>query len=398
MSPLPLTVWLLFEGPLLSLKEVNAIAHFTDWIVGHVHIGTLGWNGFLTFGVLYWLIPKLYKTKLYSLRLANVHFWLGTLGILFYSIPLYWAGFAQGSMWADFTETGQLQYANFLDTVTNLIPMYAMRGMGGLIYFTGACIMVFNLIKTVKQGTLEPDEAAEAPALLQNVKVHNHHWHSVIERRPIQMLIFALIAISIGGAVEIIPTFLVSENVPTISSVKPYTPLELEGRDIYIREGCNACHTQMVRPLRHEVVRYDPIDMEYSKAGEYVYDHPFLWGSKRTGPDLHREGGIKSNSWHFNHMNDPRSTSPGSIMPRYPWLQKDKLNTDDTDAKISAMVTLGVPYPAGYEREAVADLKEQADEIAADLNSSGIEVSSDKEIIALIGYLQRLGTDIKNKE
>ena len=387
-----------FEGPLLSLKEVNAIAHFTDWIVGHVHIGTLGWNGFLTFGVLYWLIPRLYKTKLYSLKLANVHFWLGTLGILFYSIPLYWAGFAQGSMWAEFTETGQLQYANFLDTVTNIVPMYAMRGMGGVIYFTGACIMVYNLIKTVGQGTLEANEAAEAPALEKNVKVKNHHWHSVIERKPIQMLIFALIAISIGGAVEIIPTFLVSENVPTISSVKPYTPLELEGRDIYIREGCNACHTQMIRPFRHEVVRYDPVDMEYSKAGEFVYDHPFLWGSKRTGPDLHREGGLRPDSWHYNHMNDPRSTSPGSIMPRYPWLLEDKLETDDTEAKIAAMMTLGVPYAEGYENKALADLNIQADKIAANLKGQGIEVSSDKEIISLIAYLQRLGTDIKNKK
>lgn len=386
-----------FEGPLLSLKEVNSIAHFTDWIVGHVHIGALGWNGFLTFGVLYWLIPRLYKTQLHSLKLANIHFWLGTLGILFYSIPLYWAGFTQGSMWADFTETGQLQYANFLDTVTNIVPMYAMRGIGGVIYLTGAIIMVFNLIKTVQSGQLEADEAAEAPALEKEVASHNHHWHSVIERKPIQMLVFALIAISIGGLVELVPTFLVSENVPTISSVKPYTPLELEGRDIYIREGCNVCHSQMIRPFRHEVVRYDPVDMEYSKAGEYVYDFPFLWGSKRTGPDLHREGGLRPDSWHYNHMRDPRSTSPGSIMPRYPWLLEDKLDTDNTSAKIATMMSLGVPYEAGYENKAKADLEKQATGIANNLKKEGIEVSSDKEIIALIAYLQRLGTDIKNK-
>jgi cytochrome c oxidase cbb3-type subunit I/II len=190
-----------------------------------------------------------------------------------------------------------------------------------------------------------------------------------------------------------VPTFLVKSNVPTISSVKPYTPLELQGRDLYLREGCYTCHSQMVRPFRSETARYG----DYSKAGEFVYDHPFQWGSKRTGPDLHRIGGKYPDSWHYNHMLDPSSMSPGSIMPSYPWLLDDDLDTASTGAKIRAMVTLGVPYPKGYDQRANADLMQQSDSIAARLKKDGIQTSSRKEIIALIAYLQRLGTDIKVK-
>lgn len=385
-----------FEGPMLSLKNVNAIAHFTDWIVAHVHVGALGWNGFLTFGILYYLIPRMFSTKLYSQKLANVHFWLGTLGILFYAIPMYWAGFTQGSMWKEFTETGQLMYPNFLNTVTNLIPMYAMRGFGGLIYLTGAIVMTYNLVKTMGQGTFIPEEEVTAQSLESQENHGGKHWHSWIEMRPIQMLIFSLIAILIGTFIELVPTFLVDSNVQTISSVKPYSPLELEGRDIYIKEGCNNCHSQMIRPFRSETMRYG----EYSKAGEFVYDHPHLWGSKRTGPDLAREGVLNPNSgWHYRHMYDPRAESPGSIMPAYPWLINKTLDVSSLEAKISAMRTLGVPYPEGYEKQALADLKTQAERIAGELKADGIRnAQNDKEIIALIAYLQRLGTDIMAKE
>lgn len=384
-----------FEGPMLSLKNVNAIAHFTDWIVAHVHVGALGWNGFLTFGILYYLIPRLFKTELFSGKLANIHFWLGTLGILFYAIPMYWAGFTQGAMWKEFTDSGQLQYPNFLNTVTNLIPMYAMRGFGGLLYLAGAIIMVYNLAKTMAQGSLEAEEEAQAPSLENIPHAKGTHWHSWIEMRPIQMLVFSLVAILIGTVVEIIPTFLVESNVKTIASVKPYTPLELQGRDIYIKEGCNNCHSQMIRPFRSETMRYG----EYSKAGEFVYDHPFLWGSKRTGPDLAREGVLNPNAgWHYRHMFDPRSESPGSIMPRYPWLLENELDNSLLAEKINAMRTLGVPYTDGYEMQAEADLKTQAAGIINSLKADGIKNAKDnKEIIALIAYLQRLGTDIKGK-
>lgn len=385
-----------FEGPMLSLKKVNSIAHFTDWIIAHVHVGALGWNGFLTFGILYWLVPKIFRTSLWSNKLANWHFWLGSLGILFYAIPMYWAGFTQYLMWQKFTPEGFLQYKNFLETVTQLRPMYIMRSLGGSMYLIGFIMMVYNIVKTVKAGSLLENEEAEAAAL-DKTKDGSHageHWHRWIERKPVQMLLISLIVILIGGIVEMVPTFLVKSNIPTISSVKPYTPLELQGRDIYVREGCYVCHSQMVRPLRFETERYG----EYSKAGEYVYDHPFQWGSKRTGPDLARVGGKYPDSWHYNHMLDPTTISPGSIMPVYSWLLDDALDTTTTAAKIRAMQTLGVPYPEGYDKKANEDLIKQANTITESLKKDGIETLNDREIIALIAYLQRLGKDIKAKE
>ena len=385
-----------FEGPLLSLKSINAVAHYSDWIVAHVHIGGLGWNGMLTFGILYWLIPRMYKTELYSKKLANIHFWLATLGILFYAIPMYWAGFQQVAMWKQFTPSGQLKY-QFLETVTYMAPFYAMRALGGTLYLTGAIIGMVNYFKTIRQGTLIANEDAQAPALEKTYTQHTgEHWHRWIERRPTPFLLLSLIVILIGGLVELVPTFLVKSNIPTISSVKPYTPLELQGRDIYTREGCYTCHSQMIRPFRSETERYG----EYSKAGEFVYDHPFQWGSKRTGPDLAREGTgnlKKSNTWHYNHFEEPNSISTGSVMPSYSFLIDDNLDTASTPLKINAMRTLGVPYAADYANKANQDLMLQAKGIADDLQKDGIKVAPTKEIIALIAYMQRLGTDIGKK-
>jgi cytochrome c oxidase cbb3-type subunit I/II len=391
-----------FEGPMLSLKNVNAISHFTDWTIAHVHVGALGWNGFLTFGILYWLIPRLFNTRLYSQRLANAHFWIGTLGIILYAVPMYWAGIMQSLMWKEFTPEGQLKW-QFLDTVTKMMPFYAARALGGTLFLVGAVMMTYNLIKTTRAGSFIGDEMAEAPALGSEYHGHSKdHWHRWIERRPVQLLVLSLVVVAIGGIIEFVPAFLVKSNIPTIASVKPYTPLELQGRDIYVREGCYTCHSQMVRPFRSEVARYG----EYSKAGEFVYDHPFQWGSKRTGPDLAREGtgnNKKSNAWHYTHLLDPGSISPGSVMPSYPWLMDNDIDKESTKAKIEAMQTLGVPYEEGYADQATADLEKQAASIAANLQKDGIETSSDKEIIALIAYLQRLGKDIsvenkKNKK
>lgn len=379
-----------FEGPLLSLKQVNAIAHFTDWIVAHVHIGALGWNGFLTFAVLYYIIPKIYKTQLYSKKLANVHFWIGTLGILFYAIPMYWAAVVQGLMWKEFTPEGVLKYPNFLATTLEILPMHMMRAAGGALYLTGVIIMTYNLVKTMKAGKLMANEAAEAPAL-KPLTTMEPAKHRRLERKPILFLVLALIAILIGGIVEMIPTFTVSSNIPKIASIQPYTALELQGRDLYIREGCVNCHTQTVRPFRSETARYG----EYSKAGEFVYDHPFLWGSKRTGPDLHRLGGKYPNKWHFDHLLDPTITSPGSIMPPYPWLIEQTLDNSLLEKKMKAMRVLGVPYGEEEINNALTDLQKQADKITADLEANQVEVRSDSEIVAMIAYLQRLGTDIK---
>ena len=402
-----------FEGPLLSLKSVNAIGHFTDWIIAHVHVGALAWNGFLTFGMIYYLVPKMFKTKLYSIGLANLHFWIGTLGIMLYALPLYVAGFAQASMWKQFNPDGTLVYGNFLETVTEIMPMYWMRAIGGTLYITGMIILVVNVILTVvssKQGVT--DELAEAPALkrVSKGRVAGEGWHTWLERKPVLLTIYATIAILIGGIVQIIPTIVVKSNIPTISTVKPYTPLELEGRDLYIREGCVGCHSQMVRPFRSEVERYG----EYSKAGEFVYDHPFLWGSKRTGPDLHRVGGKYSDNWHFNHMYDPQSTSTGSIMPAYQWLIRDELDKSDTEMKMETMVSLGVPYSDEDIANAQADMLEQGTQIEKSLYNDPDFVASyeadkaasgddfvemrNREIVALIAYLQRLGTDIKVKD
>jgi len=383
-----------FEGPMLSLKTVNALSHFTDWTIAHVHIGTLGWNGMMAFGMIYWLIPRLYNTKLWSVKLANTHFWIATLGMLFFSIPLYFAGFTQALMWKEFTAEGYLAYPNFLETVTQILPMYYLRAFGGSLYFTGAILFVVNVWKTAASGSFvryEEDEAAAKPAPKAGESAHRR-----LEGRPLQFTIVALVVILIGGLVEIVPMYLVKTNVPTISSVKPYSPLELEGRDIYVREGCYLCHSQEIRPFRNEVERYG----EYSKAGESVYDHPFQFGSKRTGPDLSREGvktlpNYKPDSWHYNHMQNPQKMNAESIMPPYPWLLENDLDYSTLESKISVLEGLGVPYEKYLNsQDPVELLKKQEARIAQGLRDGGINVDDNKEIIALIAYLQRLGTDL----
>ncbi len=389
-----------FEGPMLSFKSLNAIGHYTDWIIGHVHIGALAWNGFMAAGIIYWLVERLWKTELFSKKLANTHFWLGTLGILFYALPLYVAGFTQAAMWKQFNPDGTLVYGNFLETVTQIMPMYMMRAFGGTLYLTGFLLLAYNVIRTAQAGSKVEDELAEAAPLkkITSRRIAGEGLHTWLERRTILFSFLVVIAVAIGGAVEIIPLLTVDSNIPKITSVKPYTPLELEGRDIYIREGCNNCHSQMIRPFRSEVERYG----EYSKAGEFVYDFPFLWGSKRTGPDVHRIGGKYNDNWHFNHMLDPRLTSPGSIMPQYPWLITDDLDISNTANKINAMVLLGVPYSQFELDKSVYLLKNQALEIEKNLRQDpefvknyGNAHMENKEIVALIAYLQRLGTDIK---
>lgn len=405
-----------FEGPMLSLKNVNAIAHYTDWIVAHVHVGALAWNGFMAFGIIYWLIPRIFKTKLFSQSLANFHFWIGTLGIVLYCIPLYVAGFQQHLMWKEFNPDGTLKYGNFLESVTAIMPMYYMRAIGGALYLTGMIILVYNIYKTVRAGQKVEDEYAEAPALavISKKRLLGEGWHTWLERKPIQLTVLATITILIGGIVQIIPTLVVKSNIPTIESVKPYTPLELVGRDLYIREGCVGCHSQMIRPFRSEVARYG----DYSKSGEFVFDRPFLWGSKRTGPDLHRLGGKYSDNWHFNHMYDPQSTSAGSIMPSYKWLFDNKsVYYDDIERKMEVLAKLGVPYTEEEIAQARESIKEQGEQIARNLEADPDYVRSyeeskkaaaargeefvpmsQREITALIAYMQRLGTDIKVNE
>lgn len=385
------------EGPTLAIKSVNALSHYTDWTIAHVHTGALGWNGFLTFSVLYWLFPRLYNTKLWSIKLANYHFWIALLGMMFYVVPMYASGVTQGLMWKQFNEDGFMQYPNFLETVLQIVPLYKLRALGGVLYIIGAVLMAINLYRTAKSGKFVPEQEAQAVPFAREPAKHepahtgwsNHRW---LEAKPVTFTVLSVVAIAIGGLIEIIPMYLIKQNVPTISAVKPYTPLEVMGRDIYIREGCVGCHSQMVRPFRSETERYG----EYSKAGEYVFDHPFLWGSKRTGPDLHRVGGKYPDAWHYTHMDDPTSTSPGSIMPKYPWLLTQKLDTSSLPSRLRALRKTGVPYPAGFEGgEALKNLEAQAAKIVTNLKTGMITAEADREIIALIAYLQRLGTDIK---
>ena len=381
------------EGPTLALKNVNALSHYTNWTVAHVHTGALGWNGFLTFSMLYYLFPRLYNTKLWSTKLANYHFWIALLGMVFYVVPLNVAGVTEGLMWKQFNKDGFLQYPNFLEIVQSILPMYMLRAVGGTLYISGVVLMVFNLYKTAKSGQFVPEQEAQAAPLTREGAGGDRKWgHRWLEAKPLTFTVLAVVAVLVGGLVELIPMWLVKQNVPTIASVKPYTPLEVLGRDIYIREGCLGCHSQMIRPFRSETERYG----EYSKAGEFVYDHPFTWGSKRIGPDLHRVGGKYPDAWHYNHMDDPRSVSPGSIMPRYSWLLTQTMDIPSLPARLKALRSVGVPYPEGYENgPAQKDLEAQAAKIVLNLKVGLVTAQTNREIIAVIGYLQRLGTDIK---
>ena len=385
-----------FEGPMMSLKSVNSISHFTDWTIAHTHIAGMGWNGGMIFGMLYWLVPKLFRTPLYSKKLANTHFWLATLGILMFAIPLYWAAITQWLMLHEYNANGLLTYPNFLETTTQILPLYHARILGGLLFFSGFLLFFYNMFKTIGAGKLVDNEAAEAPALTDSTaRKAGETIHRWIERKGVVFAVLVVIALVIGGAVEIIPMLKVESNIPKIASVTPYSPLELAGRDIYVSNGCYNCHSQQVRPLRWETDRYG----EYSKIGEFVYDHPFQWGSRRTGPDLARAGWVGSSTyktaiWHYNHFTKPKEINPQTIMPAYPWFAKNTVDLTMISVKIRAMQTLGVPYAKDYDQKAVADYKEQADKIVAELKASGVDVAPDKEVVAMIAYLHKLGRDI----
>jgi len=406
-----------FEGPMLSIKSVNALSHYTDWTIAHVHSGALGWNGFMAFGMLYWLAPRLFQTKLWSKKLAEVHFWIGTLGILFYIVAIYTAGVTQGLMWRAFDETGRLSYPDFIETVVRLLPMYWVRVLGGSLYVAGVILGGINIFMTYKARPKTYVEVVHEAAPLgsymgvarafelprQRTMADNAYrlryfadagWHRAWERLPLKFTALVTVAVLVASLFEIIPTFLIKSNVPTITAVKPYTPLELYGRDIYIEEGCYNCHSQMVRPIRSETERYG----EYSKPGEFVYDRPFQWGSRRIGPDLARVGGKYPHLWHVRHMDDPTSTTQQSIMPRYPWLLTDPIEFSEIQPRVDVMAMLGVPYGDAV-KHAETMARRQASQISSEIvqqgGPSGLE---DKKIVALTAYLQRLGTDIKRRE
>jgi cytochrome c oxidase cbb3-type subunit I/II len=373
-----------FEGPLLSIKSVSSLAHYTDWIIAHVHAGALGWNGFITFGMIYYMVPKLWNTKLYSDRLANTHFWIGTAGIVLYISSMWASGVTQGLMWRAVDEGGRLIYPDFVETVLRIVPLYWVRAIGGTLFLAGFILMMINVAATILNAPmLKAEEVKFVPQAS-----HDDTPHRKLEGMAATFSVLALVAILIGSAIEILPTLMAHSFVKPNNPALPYTALELAGRDIYVQEGCYTCHSQQIRPMISEKLRYgDP-----STLGESMYDRPFQWGSKRTGPDLARVGGKYPDLWHFRHFEDPREITPNSIMPAYHWLSKNKIDFSILVKKLSVMKSLGVPYSESEvsmaTESARADAKLISEALLKDGAPAGLE---DKEVVALIAYLQRLG-------
>ena len=311
-----------FEGPMMSVKIVNSLSHYTDWTIGHVHSGALGWVGYISFGALYCLVPWLWNRPLYSLKLVNWHFWISTIGIVLYVSAMWVSGILQGLMWRAYTNLGFLEYS-FVETVEAMHPFYVIRALGGSVVPHWRAADGVESLENRQLGDFRCARRLEAGAG-GIVGAHMSFWsrHAIFEKNSIVLVIGILIVIAIGGLVEIVPLFYLKSTIEKVDGVRPYTPLELAGRNIYVREGCYVCHSQMIRPLRDEVERYG----HYSLAAESMYDKPFQWGSKRTGPDLARIGGKYSDDWHREHFKNPRSVVPGSIMPDYSWLAETELD------------------------------------------------------------------------
>ncbi len=439
-----------FEGPLLSIRSVNSLAHYTDWIIGHVHAGTLGWNGFMAAGMFYFLAPRLWKTKLYSVSMANMHFWLGLVGILLYVASMWVSGITQGLMLNNADAQGVLAYPNFLETLQSIRPLMLTRVVGGALYLTGFIMMAINIFLTIRSGeavngvcevsAVEDDAknmgliaAITHPAFLYSAGlvvfsciwlfssglleligmggtivvvmscvVHFARsgdsfslWYEKLLENSMPFTVLVLLAAAVGGVVQIIPLVNVDKLTVAEDKIqKVYTPLELAGRDIYVSQGCYNCHSQQIRPFVAEVKRYG----DYSRLGESIYDHPFQWGSRRTGPDLARVGGKYSDAWHYDHMLDPRQISPGSNMPNYPWLFEKYTDYGALPSKINVQKILGVPFPDWSPAEIDSSAKAQAKAIQKNLKSLGKEVNEDAQIVALIAYLQQLGKSIDVQE
>lgn len=471
-----------FEGPLLSIRSVNAISHYTDWTIGHVHSGALGWNGFMAAGMFYWLAPRLWKTKLWSIPLANMHFWVGFVGILIYVVALWMAGITQALMLNEVTGVGgsELRY-QFMDTLDSIQMHYKLRSVGGGLYLLGFVLCAINIFMTARKGQAV-DEEVEVTVIEKEAKDHMSwkqslwndplahifvalifvvltffmpphankvalvialffsykvfvafkaakvewtNWHERLIENYLPFTVLVFVAVAFGGAVQIVPSLIVNREKNIEGRLQElYTPLELAGRDIYISEGCYNCHSQMIRELLPEVMRYGRSGVmdDYSHLGESLFDHPFQWGSKRTGPDLAREGGllaknsqgksykymrvgIRGNDWHFKHFFNPRDMTLNSNMPAYPWLFENKTDIKSLPTKIATQVKLGVPWPAMSQHEIRDMALVQANEIAESLVAAKVSLPSDpqlegeqlrrvlaeKQVVALIAYVQKLG-------
>jgi cytochrome c oxidase cbb3-type subunit I/II len=470
-----------FEGPLLAITKVNALSHYTDWTVGHVHSGALGWNGLMAAGMFYWLAPRLWKTQLWSKALANMHFWIALTGILLYIAALWCAGIMQGLMLGEIAPGGTTLRYEFLETLESIQIFYILRSFGGTLYLLGFILCAVNIFKTARSGQphdetvqvtllekkqkdgmswgesllndplahifmamafvilwffLPPhaDKAALLVSVLLGIKAYTAfkadkdrwtNWHERLIENYLPFTVLVFVAVAIGGAVQIIPSLIVNREKNIEGRLQElYTPLELAGRDLYVSEGCYNCHSQMIRTLVPEVMRYgrSGVADDYSHLGESLFDHPYQWGSKRTGPDLAREGGPhardaagnplkfmrvgkRGNDWHFNHFLNPRQTSPGSNMPAYPWLFDKETDVKSLPGKIAAQVKIGVPWPAMNQHEIRDTAESQAQEIAGSLVDAKVYLPSrpdlqgdalrnelaKKQVVALIAYIQKLG-------
>lgn len=389
-----------FEGPLLSIKSVSSLGHYTDWIIGHVHSGTLGWNGLLTFGIVYYIIPRIYDTKLYSIKLATTHFWISFSGVLIYYISMLSAGITQGLMWMAIDEQGKLVYPDFVETVNRIVPLYGVRALGGLLFIVGFCIMLYNIYKTIRlakggvKQTLIPAPVESRSVASNNSPSTDSSDHKVSLHRRLEGKVFifsilAFVAIAVGSVIEIIPVLSMNSYVKYDEAIEPFTPLELAGRDIYIREGCYTCHSQQIRMLPFDVLRFG----KASTIAESMYDRPFQWGSKRTGPDLSREGKKYPHLWHYRHFKNPRDVISQSIMPSYPWLASANTDFYSLRRKLSAFKAMGVPYSLEVVANADIMAEKEALIIADELRSQGVNMPQleRKEIIAMIAYMQALG-------
>lgn len=375
-----------FEGPLLSIKSISALGHYTDWIIGHVHAGALGWNGMLIFAMFYYLIPRLWNTKIYSEKLIHHHFWIALTGVILYYTSMVVAGITQGLMWLSITPEGQLTYPDFIETVTKIIPLYWARALGGAFFIVGFAIMIYNIYKTIKNA---PQAAEEKSVEVTRTGFEEQaEGHRKIEGLGLTFSILTFLAIAAGSIIEIYPTLSLHRYINPNDTTKPFSALEIAGRGIYVREGCYNCHSQQIRQIPADVLRYGPA----STIEESQYDRPFQWGSKRTGPDLARIGKKYPHMWHLNHMLNPRTIAAKSIMPNYPWLFEKNTDFLALRREFSVMKKLGVPYDentvANADILAQKEAKLIADEISANGGPAGLEK---KEIVALIAYLQSLG-------
>jgi cytochrome c oxidase cbb3-type subunit I/II len=365
------------------------------------------------------------------------------------------AGVGQGLSLNELTADGSAPANTFIETLKNIIPMYYLRALGGGLYLLGYLLMVYNLMRTIRggvatDGTLQVTEApapkpaaafrgfVNAPVLftlgiiatvclwllggdgwstvglvgaivvtlgtIAHFELNTYtwtRWHEELLHNALPFSILSLIAVAIGGALQIIPTVALYKGDGDAKLLehrlqRPYRPLELAGRDIYVREGCYNCHSQMIRTLKPDILRYGA-GQGYSRLGESIYDRPYQWGSRRAGPDLAREGLLRPDlAWHYRHLIDPRELEPDSIMPAYPWLKDHAVDRSQLFGKISALRTLGVPYkPEASTPGAIqADYDAQAKEVAKALGDKGIRISADAEAVALLAYLRCLGLNV----